>query len=207
MTDTATLHLRTLAAVALFAEGPRAQTHRPQLRGVNITTERHHTTYVATDGAALLAVRRPAANTLLGSWIIPADKVAVLKAPARGADEAELSVTADGWMQIMTPDGSRVPFQPIDMPFPGWRAAVPHSPTNEPAAYDPDYLARMHKAAKLGNLGEVQMTQNGELYPAIFTFAVAGEDALGLVMPLRRTATATPYREAPVIPGWAFANA
>ena len=198
MTDTATLHLRTLAAVALFAENARAKTHRPELRGVNVTTERHHTTYVAMDGAALLAIRRPAVNDLLGSWTIPADKIAVLKAPARGADEAELSVMTDGWLQIVAPDGVRVPFQPIDMQFPGWRAVVPRTPpTNEPAAYDPDYLVRMHKAAKVASLGSPVLTYNGPTAPALVTFDGCA-DALGLIMPVRGDYTAEP-----ALPAWA----
>jgi len=199
MTDTATLHLRTLAAVALFAENARAKTYRPELRGVHATTERHHTTYVATDGAALLAIRRPAVNDLLGSWIIPADKIAVLKAPTRGADEAELSVMTDGWLQIAAPDGVRVPFQPVnDRPYPDWRTVVPRTPpTNEPAAYDPDYLTRMHKAAKVASLGSPVLTYNGPTAPAIITFA-GHADALGLIMPVRGDYTAEP-----TIPAWA----
>jgi len=197
MTDTATLYLRTLAAVALFAENARAKTYRPNLRGVHVTTERDHTTYVATDGAALLAIRRPAVNDLLDSWIIPADKIAVLKAPARGSDEATLSVMTDGWLQIVAPDGVRVPLQPVnDMPFPDWRTAVPRTPANEPAAYDPDYLARMHKAAKVADLGSPVLTYNGPTAPAIVTFARYA-DALGLVMPVRDT-----YAAEPAIPAW-----
>jgi len=197
MTDTATLHLRTLAAVALFAENARAKTYRPNLRGVHVTTERDHTTYVATDGAALIAIRRPAANTLIDSWILPADKIAVLKAPRVGADEAELSVMTDGWLQIVAPDGVRVPLQPVDMPFPDWRTAVPRTPANEPAAYDPDYLARMHKAAKTAGLGSPVLTYNGPTAPAVATFA-GHADALGLIMPLRGD-----YAAEPAIPAWA----
>lgn len=196
MTDTATLHLRTLAAVAIFAENARAKTYRPNLRGVHVTTERDHTTYVATDGAALIAIRRPAANTLLDSWILPADKIAVLKAPARGADEAELSVMTDGWLQIVAPDGVRVPVQPVDIPFPDWRTAVPRAPSNEPAAYDPDYLARMRKAAKLAGLGSPVLTYNGPTAPALVTFAGCA-DALCAIMPVRGAYTAEP-----TIPAW-----
>jgi len=199
MTDTATLHLRALAAVALFAENARAKTHRPELRGVHVTTACDHTTYVATDGASLMAIRRPAVNDLLGSWIIPADKITALKAPRVGADEAELSVMADGWLQIVAPDGVRVPFQPVnDMPFPDWRAVVPRTPpTNEPAAYNPDYLVRMHKAAKVASLGSPVLTYNGPTAPALVTFDGCA-DALGLIMPVRGDYTAEP-----ALPAWA----
>lgn len=199
MANNATLHIRTLAAAVLFAESAKAKMARPHLQGVNVTTDRHHTTYVATDGSALIAIRRTAVNDLIGSWTIPSDKITVLKAPTRGSDEAELSIMTDGWLQITTPDGSRVPFRPIDTPamFPNWRMVVPHSPSNEPAAFNPDYFVRLRKAAKLADLGELVHTYNGLGGPSVVTFSDYA-DAFGLVMPLRNAYTAEP-----TIPDWA----
>lgn len=197
MTNNATLHMRTLAAAALFVESAKAKMARPHLQGVNVTTDRHYTTYVATDGGALFAIRRTAVNDLIGSWTIPSDKITVLKAPTRGSDEAELSIMTDGWLQITTPDGVRVPVQPIGTPFPNWRVVVPHSSSNEPAAHNPDYFVRMCKAAKLADLGEIVLTYNGLDVPSVVTFSDYA-DAFGLVMPLRNAYTAEP-----TIPDWA----
>lgn len=202
MTTTA-IDIHALAACALFAAGPREP--RTYLHGVCLTVSAGRATYVATDGVSLLAIRRDAPDAgLSGEWIIPTDVIRDLGAPKPG-DLASLSKVNDDWMEIAYRYQRRA-FQPIKERYVDWRAIVPREAKNIPAAYNPDFLVRMRKAARLGGLGEVQMTQNGEYYPAVFTFDVAGEDALGLVMPLRRTDKARPYREKPVIPSWAVAN-
>lgn len=127
---------------------------------------------VATDGVAMLI--QPIENDI-GVFSITASEF-------DGVKDKIVEITADG----MINDRVKVRIQE-GIPYP-WRRVIPESlekaTANEPADYDPDYIAKIGKAAKLlTGTRYFKLHQNG-VKPGVAVFnSLPGTFAL--VMPLR----------------------
>lgn len=127
---------------------------------------------VATDGAAMLI--QPIENDI-GVFSITASEF-------DGIKDRTIEITADG----MINDRVKVRIQE-SIQYP-WRRVIPESlekaTTNEPADYDPDYITKIGKAAKLlTGTHHFKLYQNGPK-PGVAVFnGLPG--AFALVMPLR----------------------
>lgn len=116
------LDKRAIRAALEFAA---TQDIRYYLNGIKIEATKTHTTYVATDGHRMIAVRHEAENEQEAEMIIP---VAVAKIASKGVIKTiggeKVSLTIDKLQyDISTPDG-RLIFTPIEGNFPDWRKVV-----------------------------------------------------------------------------------
>ncbi len=116
------LDKRAIRAALEFAA---TQDIRYFLNGIKIEATKTHTTYVATDGHRLIAVRHKAENEQAADFIIP---TTVAKIASKGAikaiGEGKVLLTIDKLQyDISTPDG-RLIFTPIQGNFPEWRKVV-----------------------------------------------------------------------------------
>lgn len=116
------LDKRALRAALEFAA---TQDIRYYLNGIKIEATKTHTTYVATDGHRLIAVRHEAENEQEAELIIP---VTVAKIASKGAVKKiggeKVLLTIDKLQyDISTPNG-RLIFTPIDGNFPEWRKVL-----------------------------------------------------------------------------------
>lgn len=168
---------------------------RYYLRGVHLSTSGH---MVTTDGHRLFCAKlaeAPAADV-----IIPLDCVkAALKLAPKKATTIELNGNTLGG----------VVFTPVDGTFPGWKAVIPpvdgYPPGKPehmtPARFNLDYLydlGQMSRAlgSKTGTAFDIHAWHNES--PHGVTFA-GREDCFAVIMPMRRTKTATPWNVARAI--------
>lgn len=116
------LDKRAIRAALEFAA---TQDIRYYLNGIKIEATKTHTTYVATDGHRLIAVRHKSENQQAANLIIP---TTVAKIASKGAIKTiggeKVLLTIDKQQyDISTPDG-RLIFTPIEGNFPDWRKAM-----------------------------------------------------------------------------------
>lgn len=113
------LDKRALRAALEFAA---TQDIRYYLNGIKIEATKTHTTYVATDGHRLIAVRHEAENEEKAELIIP---VTVAKIASKGAIKTiggeKVSLTIDKLQYDISTPGGRLIFTPIQGNFPEWR--------------------------------------------------------------------------------------
>lgn len=192
------LDKRALRAALEFAA---TQDIRYFLNGIKIEATKTHTTYVATDGHRMIAVRHEAENEQEAEMIIP---VAVAKIASKGAIKTiggeKVSLTIDKLQyDISTPNG-RLIFTPIEGNFPEWRKAMndykkpKKRQGNSILCINPEYLKKcsdafvhlgankLHRAISLyesDNTNKAVDVQCGEM---------AGFDVMMIVMPIREQA-------------------
>lgn len=140
-----TINITHLAAIRLFAGEHDV---RYYLNGVSVQTDRGQTLLVATNGAALGVCRSMSVDgeTPVPDFGVPNDDVdAIVKAAkARRLTHVEIIPSGD---RFETNVG--VFFKPLDGKFPDWRRVIPAAVTGEAAQFDPQYVTRCAKAAKV----------------------------------------------------------
>jgi hypothetical protein len=174
----ASINLKTLKAVSLAASKDKI---RHYLNGVFVEITAETIRYTATDGHILISRTEDSAepNTLIGSWIIPAEFVKSVKLIKR-TDHATLAQGSDT-MMVVTGCFSGL-FYPIDGTFPSYRAVIPQAASGEPAQFDGFLLGRIADFADKLGLGRPRIHYNGA-GPAPVTFSAG--NGIAVVMPLR----------------------
>lgn len=193
MTNTASLNLKALKAVNLFASKEDA---RYYLNGVQITVTPRATLYVATDGHRMLVHREDLAegddsNTLVGTWIVPAAAIDAVKGgTGRFSDApATLADIGNGEYRLDAPKGATI-FKPIDGSFPDFRRVIPRAPEKDdvamPQQFNMLYGASFAKAAELlGYSTLAPKFHHGEVGSALPVTFGEGRQTFGVLMPVR----------------------
>ena len=174
----------TIKALLLIA--PKSDI-RYYLNGVCVDVRAGLVTLVATDGHRLLAVPVTADNVESatdGQYIIPRETLEAVK-PVKvpRSDTLPLTIEIEGARITIT--GATTATSPtVDGRFPDWRRVTPTSASNEPAQYQPEYIASFGKIGELFGDKKVKCVihYNG-MGAALVTFPAS--EALGVVMPLR----------------------
>lgn len=178
------INLRVLAAVSSFASKDET---RYYLNGVCIEFERRSTTYIATDGARLIAYRDDLApdaddNLLTGTFIVPTSYCKLLKLDKE--DDGVAKIYGHGRL-TMSHDLLDVTFNPIDGTFPDWRKTVPRDPVaGAPGQFDLKKLATFRKFADDMDLQSPFIAADGEEKPALVWYG-GSPHIVGVVMPFR----------------------
>jgi len=200
---------------ALLLVAPKSDI-RYYLNGVCVDVRQGTVTLVATDGHRLLAVPVAAddiQSAMDGQYIIPRDVLDAVK-PVKVPRSDTLPIT----ITLVQPDKyqdehGRTCVPPIDVTvtgqttattklidgrFPDWRRVTPTSASNEPAQYQPEYIASFGKIGELfgGKNVKCVIHYNG-MDAALVTFPAS--EAIGVIMPLRVDGDA----KHPGLPAWA----
>jgi hypothetical protein len=200
------VNLRCLAAISQCAS---SDPFRSYLHGVLIEIAKIHTTYVATDGHILAAVRlelgEGGGGELTGAWIIPTAVCRYFKFKQGDmAPVATLSREADARTLSLSYNGVSHQFEPIDGAFPDWRRYVPSGGGDGAVAqFDPNSVMRLARVghilaggppgARAVDKGLLSIDHNGDA-PAIVGWGPEVAGAFGVIMPVRAAA--------PTIPKW-----
>jgi len=174
----------TIKALLLIA--PKSDT-RYYLNGVCVDVRAGAATLVATDGHRLLAVPVAADNVESatdGQYIIPRDTLDAVK-PVKISRGDTLPLAIEIVDARITITGATTATSPtVDGRFPDWRRVTPTSANNEPAQYQPEYIASFGKVGELfgGKNVKCVIHYNG-MGAALVTFPTS--EALGVIMPLR----------------------
>ena len=174
----------TIKALLLIA--PKSDT-RYYLNGVCVDVRQGTVTLVATDGHRLLAVPVTADNVESatdGQYIIPRDVLDAVK-PVKVPRSDNLPLTIEIEDARITITGATTATSPtVDGRFPDWRRVTPTSANNEPAQYQPEYIASFGKIGELfgGKNVKCVIHHNGDAFTLV-TFPTS--EALGVIMPLR----------------------
>ena len=174
----------TIKALLLIA--PKSDT-RYYLNGVCADVRGGTVTLVATDGHRLLAVPVSAddiQNATDGQYIIPRDVLDAVK-PVKVPRSDNLPLTIEIEDARITITGATTATSPtVDGRFPDWRRVMPATASNEPAQYQPEYIASFGKIGELfgGKNVKCVIHYNG-MGAALVTFFTS--DAIGVIMPLR----------------------
>lgn len=208
MTLKTQINVAALKAANLCAS--TEQTHY-YLNGVFVTAYPRFTTYVATDGHRMLVHRenvdaKSPDNTLLGSWILPSDAIAKLKAKKHSA-QAILSEGMSGALLLKCADGSETLVRPVDGSFPDWRRVCPAAIFSTDQVQRPQFnlklLGTFAKCAEALDINPQQITfhTRGLGEPAALTFG-PGQQTFGVIMCLRSAETPGDWHGCP---DWASA--
>jgi DNA polymerase-3 subunit beta len=186
----------TIKALLLIA--PKSDI-RYYLNGVCVDVRAGTVTLVATDGHRLLAVPVSADNVESatdGQYIIPRDTLDAVKPAKYGKSAAPITVEiVDARITITGATTATSPT--VDGRFPDWRRVTPTSANNEPAQYQPEYIAAFGKIGELfgGKNVKCVIHHNGDAFTLV-TFPCS--EALGVIMPLR-----VDNDKHPGLPAWA----
>ena len=192
----------TIKALLLIA--PKSDI-RYYLNGVCVDVRNGAATLVATDGHRLLAVPVLAdnvENAIDGQYIIPRDVLDAVK-PVKLSLRGTLPLTIEIVDTRITITGATTAASPtIDGCFPDWRRVTPATANNEPAQYQPEYIASFGKVGELlgGKKVKCVIHYNG-MGAALVTFPTS--EALGVIMPMRVNAEAGSAVQHPGLPAWA----
>ena len=173
----------TIKALLLIA--PKSDI-RYYLNGVCVDVRNGAATLVATDGHRLLAVPVAADNVegaSDGQYIIPRDVLDAVKPVKLARNTLPIAIEIVDTRSTIT--GATTATSPtVDGRFPDWRRVTPASASNEPAQYQPEYLASFGKIGELfgGKNVKCVVHYNGT-GAALVTFPCS--EAVGVVMPLR----------------------
>ena len=187
----------TIKALLLIA--PKADI-RYYLNGVCVDVRQGTVTLIATDGHRLLAVPVSADNVESatdGQYIIPRDTLDAVK-PVKISRGDTLPITIEIVESRVTITGATTATNStMDERFPDWRRVMPQSANNEPAQYQPEYIASFGKIGELFGGKNVQciIHYNGT-DAALVTFSAS--EAIGVIMPLRVDSD-----KYPGLPAWA----
>jgi DNA polymerase-3 subunit beta len=187
---------------------------RYYLNGVCVDATGETTVLVSTDGHRLLAVPVCADDIeepISGEFIIPRDVLEMVK-PIK-AGKHYLRMTLEIVQPEPTPDPERpgvtIVHKPtftltgattasgtvVDGRYPDWKRVMPSTANNEPAQFNPDYVADFGKACKLLGGKHFTIHHNGNGGSLVSNL---GHGALGVVMPTRHDETSHPG-----LPTWA----
>jgi hypothetical protein len=122
-------------------------------------------------------------NATDGQYIIPRETLDAVK-PCK-AGKHSLPLTIEIVDARITITGATTATSPtVDGRFPDWRRVTPTSATNEPAQYQPEYIASFGKIGELfgGKNVKCVIHYNGT-GAALVTFTHS--EAIGVIMPLR----------------------
>ena len=175
-----------LAAAAHFMAD---QDVRYYLKGVLVEALPTETRLVATDGAAVGALRHLVENADRFEVIIPAATVAlVAKLPSEF-----LTLERDDAGQWRA---GGAPFVPVEGKFPDYRRIIPTGGSGAAGDYDPALVARFAKAAKaLKHKGVPIIRQNGKDSALVHFYAC--DHFVGVVSPYRHFSEKHPDLGAP----------
>ena len=191
-----TIQHDTIRALLLIA--PKSDI-RYYLQGVCVDVRNGQVTLVATDGHRLLAVPVPADNVESatdGQYIIPRDVLDAVKPAKYGKQAAPITIEIVDARITIT--GATTATSPTtDGRFPDWRRVTPSSANNEPAQYQPEYIASFGKIGELfgGKNVKCVIHYNGN-GAALVTFPTS--ESIGVIMPLR-----VDNDKHPGLPAWA----
>ncbi len=178
--NSVTLEIEALKAVALFSADNKDI--RRYLEGVRVVFKDGLCEIVATCGHTLGYLKKSTDEmTGEGAVTIP---ISVLKNIKQNKGYALLAKRAEGVWSLKA-EGIEATFNPVEgQYYPDYHRVIPKQTTGEAAWYDPEYLMRVVKAAKiLGNRkGLVLPSYNGE---AGGVFGCADPRFKAIIMPLR----------------------
>lgn len=184
---TSTINLRVLGAAVAFASKDEA---RYYLNGVCLEIDARSVTYVATDGASLIAYRDEKLdpdtpdNLLLGTFIIPTAHCKPHKLDKE--DSGEAKIFGSGRLTIAH-DYCDVTFLPIDGSYPDWRKTVPREKVSGVLGqFNLKRLAAFEKFSTAVDLPPPFVAHNGPEAPAIIWYPGRPE-AIGIAMPFKMT--------------------
>lgn len=192
MTNTASLNIKALKAVNLFASKEET---RYYLNGVQVTVTARAVLYVATDGHRMLVHREDLnetddSNTLLGKWIIPSTAIDAIKGGVgRFADApAVLSQISEIELRITAAKGDVIA-KPIDASYPDFHRVIPRASVDAKLAHNQFnllYGASFAKAAELLGYGALaaHFHQAEAGCPIPVTFGNSRQ-TFGVLMPVR----------------------
>jgi hypothetical protein len=200
------VNLRCLAAISQCASSDDPV--RYYSHGVLIEIAKSHTTYVATDGYILAAVRldlgEGGGGELTGAWIIPTAVCRYFKFKQGGmAPVATLSCEADARTLSLSYNGVSHQFEPINDTFPDWRRYVPSGGGDGTVAqFDPNLVMRLARVGHIlaggppgaRDVGKVLSIDHNGDGPAIVGWGPEVAGAFGIIMPFRAAA--------PTVPKW-----
>jgi len=117
---------------------------------------------VATDGVVLIALNLETEGT--GQVIVPR---APLESVTRGGKTTDrITITAEPNnlnLSIVRDSGLSVRAQAVEGTFPDYWRVLPDNPSGDPAQFDPEVLARAHKALQaVTNARDTYLAHNGE---------------------------------------------
>jgi hypothetical protein len=204
---TFTIDLRALKACAIAAS---ADETRYYLKGVCVEHTPAGPTFVATDGARLIAARHDwrddtGAPEAFAPFIVPLSLVKRIKVGARDSELATVTLATVGnnALQIsIAHNGVTYTEGGIDATYPNWRAVVPRDDASgELAHYDFKLLATFAEATKaLHGRGDFRpiVAHNGPNPAMVDLLAGSGApiEAFGVIMPIRDK-RAAPLTRAP----------
>lgn len=190
------IDLRALKACAIAASNEEA---RYYLKGVCIEHTPAGPTFVATDGARLIAARHDwrddtGAPEAFAPFIVPLSLIKRIKVGARASNDATVTLATVGnnALQIsIAHAGVTYTEGGIDATYPAWRNVVPRDDASgELAHYDFKLLATFADAAKvLHGRGDFRpiVAHNGPNPAVVDLLASPGApiEAFGVIMPIR----------------------
>ena len=172
-----------LKAAARFAASD-SKDKRLALHGVLIEASPAGVRLAATDGHVLL-VQRAAGEPDTDTWtgIIPSDAIKAALAWKGSKNLPIWLIPGEPECRLTRATGEALVFVPAPGPFPYYRKVIPAAPDGTPSYYDPDLLVRFKRAAEdLGSeLGLFGLLPGGDGSGLVYL----GEDATGVIMPLR----------------------
>jgi DNA polymerase-3 subunit beta len=193
-----TAHIR---AALIFAS---KEDVRYYLNGVCIEVAPDGAYIVATDGHRMFAVREPCEGLVprLGNkcYIVPRAALESILKTSKG-DSMLVRPSDDGKTAVLEFGGVSATCTLIDGRFPDWRRVIPAKDQSGMAGqFNGDYMADCVKVGKLldtrskalGGFGTPYIEHNGPEKACRVTWPGAQCEALGVVMPLRAEAPATP---------------
>ena len=187
----ARIDVRVLKAVSKFASKDET---RYYLNGACLEIDDRGVSYIATDGARLIAYRSDMQldypnNGVKGTFIIPTDFCRLFK--FKNGDPTDAVLFVEGLQLKIEFDGSGLIFSPIEGIFPDWRRVIPRDRAGKHVAqFDHDYLASFTQFASDLDLPLPAVAHDKVDTPAIVRFGNMAE-VIGTIMPMRAE---DPYR-------------
>lgn len=165
--------------------------NRHYLCGVHLSRHADTLFCAATDGHALIVTRQDWDAGEKGGVlpdagiIIPASFIKSLKL-SKHCDWAELTLSDDNKRVTIDYVGASYTHALVDGTFPDYRRVMPTKHSGIAAQYAPANVNKFAAAAKLLGTEYIAIAHNGD-DPAYVTIGAAdGEDAFGVIMPIRR---------------------
>ena len=194
--NTITIEVNALKAIMLFTADVKEV--RYYLKGIHLETGPEGARLTATNGHVLAAHFIPG-RFMVSDGTIPGDLVANALKISGKATALDIEIEAGAYRPFYTLAGLRA--EAIDGRYPDVMRIIPQSaPSGQCAQFDPEYVARWGKAAKLLGKGKyVGIAHDGPHNAALVD--VGREDFFGVMMPRRQDGGALP-----TVPPWAFSK-
>ena len=181
---TLTLHAEHLRALLTVASDAKKYPRR-QLYGAHFHAGRRGVIGMATTGTYMLVIQCSAIPAPDNYWFAPG----CWKVPKDGTVELANSGEGESFTASLAYPGGALSWRQDDasgsmgMRFESWERSVPREVSGEPAAFNPDFLGALNKAAGiLGHRNGPRIKSNGT-GPALVAF----DDpfVFGVIMPMR----------------------